>query len=247
MLYGKVALVTGSSKGLGSKIAEVLSDYGANVIITYKSDKDNALDLQKRLLDNDGKVCVQFLDVTNEKSIKYVVDFIEKEFGRLDILINNAGIGCPCSFEDTTETIWDEHFNINLKGPFLCIKNSLKLLKESGDGRIVNVSSVAALTGGSFGPHYSASKAGLIGLTKSAAKELGKYGISVNVVAPGPIRSEMTDTLNGDTLNGILKATPLGRFAESGEVAEVICQLFNPKLNYITGQTIVVDGGRYMI
>ncbi|ALB46493.1 SDR family NAD(P)-dependent oxidoreductase [Clostridium beijerinckii] len=247
MLTGKVALITGSSKGLGSDIAYRLSSYGASVIITYNHNKENAANLCETIMNTGGKAYSHYLDVTDEGSVKSIIDFIEKELGRLDILVNNAGIGNPSRIEETDEYVWDKHIDINLKGPFLCIKNAINLLQQSGDGRIVNISSVAALTGGSFGPHYASSKAGLIGLTKSAARDLGKYGISVNIVAPGPIESEMTDSLDNSVLCEILKSTPHARFAKMSEISEMVCQLFNPKINYITGQTIVVDGGRYMI
>ncbi|WP_223069810.1 SDR family NAD(P)-dependent oxidoreductase [Paenibacillus caui] len=246
MLKDKVALVTGSSRGIGKAIAMRFADYQASVVITYHSGKEQAAMLQEEMETKGINALVAPLDVTNEESFKRLYDLIGEHFGRLDILVNNAGIGLPIPLEKISLEDWNHTLNVNLTGTFLGIKHAIPLMKRSDSGRIINISSVAALTGGSFGPHYGASKAGVIGLTKSAARELATYNISVNAIAPGPISSEMTDSLSEQTLAAIIGATPLKRLGQTGEVAELVCQLANPFIDYLTGQTIVIDGGRYM-
>lgn len=247
MLDNKVVLVTGSSRGIGKEIALRMAHYGAKVILTYCSNKDEALKVHEQIGQLGSKSILCHLKVDHVDSVISLFKTIDEEFGKLDIVVNNAGVGVPIPMEDLSLEKWNEIVGINLTGPFMCTKYALPLLKKSGDGRIINISSVAGLTGGSFGPHYGATKAGLIGLTKSTARDLAKYGISVNAVAPGPIQSEMTDSLDQSVVEKIINATPHGRMGQMSEVAELVCQLTNPHINYITGQTIIVDGGRYMI
>lgn len=247
MLSGKVVLITGSSRGIGSAIAERMAEYGADVVVTYHSSEAKANEVKRSVDKHGSNSTLLRMDVCDEASVKQVLMYIKNKYGRLDALVNNAGEGRPVSFESTDYEIWNNIVQLNLTGVFLCIKHSIPLLKESGDGRIVNISSVAGLTGGAFGPGYAATKAGIIGLTKSAARELADYGISVNAVSPGPIDSEMTDSLDEGVINAIIGATPQRRFGKPSEVAELVSQLVNPNIGYITGQTIVIDGGRYMI
>ncbi|NEU27838.1 3-oxoacyl-ACP reductase FabG [Paenibacillus polymyxa] len=242
----RVALVTGSSRGIGEEIIRKLSESDMDVVITYHSNKQQATHLLDTIKKNNRNGLLVQLDLRDESSILRAFEEIEKYYGKLDILVNNAGIGVPQPIEQLTLEEWNHTLTINLTGAFLCTKYAIPLLKKSEEGRIINISSVAALTGGSFGPHYGASKAGLIGLTKSSARELAKYNISVNVIAPGPIASEMTDSLNDAVMEGIIGNTPLGRLGKKSEVAELVLQLANPKIGYLTGQTIVMDGGRYM-
>lgn len=242
-----IAFLTGGSSFLGRDIAIRLAQYGAHVIFTYNSNEVKAQEVLAMITASGGSGEALKLDLQSEKSITEVFDSIREKHNKLDFLINNAGIGTPVPTQSLSLSEWEKHMFLNLTAPFLCIKNAIEMLKKTGHGKIVNISSVAALTGGSFGPHYAASKAGLIGLTKSIAREYGRYGITANVIAPGPIRSDMTDSLGDHVINKILEATPQGRLGESSEVSEIVCQLLNPNVNYITGQTIVVDGGRYMI
>ncbi|MHB8062815.1 MAG: SDR family NAD(P)-dependent oxidoreductase [Ruminiclostridium sp.] len=247
MLNAKVALVTGSSRGIGCVIARRMAEYNADVILTYHSSEEKAVEVKESIGKTGNKCSMVQMDVRDETSVKQAFEYIMKEYGKLDILVNNAGEGHPIPFEDMSINEWNDIVSLNLTGTFMCMKHSIPHLRKAGGGRIINISSVAALTGGAFGPGYAATKAGIIGLTKSAARELAKYGISANVVAPGPIESEMTDSLDKDVMNQIIDATPLKRLGRVQEVAELVCQLANPNIDYITGQTIVLDGGRYMI
>lgn len=246
MLQNKVALVTGSSKGIGEAIVQRLAEYHASVAIAYHTNQRQGEALLEQLLLKGADVQLVQLNVKDEESLARAFRQIEERYGKLDILVNNAGLGIPKPLEELSLEEWSNTMEVNLTGAFLTIKHAVPLLKQSNDGRIINISSVAALTGGSFGPHYGASKAGLIGLTKNAARELAKYNISVNAIAPGPIASEMTDSLRPEAMKAILDSTPLHRLGEMREVAELVCQLANPRIGYITGQSIVMDGGRYM-
>ncbi|WP_176124734.1 SDR family NAD(P)-dependent oxidoreductase [Clostridium felsineum] len=247
MLNNRVVFVTGGASEIGRGISQRIAEYGAQVILSYNSSKKKAEQTQKNIIDIGGKVDIIKMNVNNEESVKEVFDYIKNKYGKLDSLINNAGIAKPICFEEVSIEEWNNHIITNLTGPFLCIKYAIDLMKKSNNGKVINISSVAALTGGSFGPHYAASKSGLIGLTKSAAKELAKYGITANVIAPGPIESYMTDSLSKESLDKIIGSTPQMRLGKITEVAEIVCQLLNPNINYINGQTIVIDGGRYMI
>lgn len=247
MFKDRVIIVTGSSKGIGREIALKMAEYGANVVITYCNDFHSANQTLSRIQEKGNRALCLKLDVTKEESVIGMYKEIDREFSRIDVLINNAGIGVPNSIENIDLNTWNKTIETNITGAFLCTKYALPLFKASGGGHIVNISSVAGLTGGSFGPHYGASKAGLIGLTKSCARDLAKYNINVNAIAPGPIDSDMTDSLSDEVLAKIIDGTPLGRVGKMSEVAELTCLLSNANVGFITGQTIVVDGGRYMI
>ncbi len=247
MLAGKVALITGSSRGIGQEVALRMAEHGAHVIVTYHASYEKAFKVRQMVESFGHEASLLQLDVCDDKSVQKVFREINTSYGRLDILVNNAGGGKPVAFEELSLEDWNNSLNLNLTGVFLCTKYAIPLLKKSSEGRIINMSSVAGLTGGAFGPHYASTKAGIIGLTKSAARELGRFGISVNAVAPGPIESEMTDSLEKDVIRNIINATPQNRLGKMSEVAEIVCQLANPSVGYINGQTIVVDGGRYMI
>lgn len=247
MFENLVAVVVGSSRGIGKEIAIRMAEYGANIVVTYHYSKDKAIETCDYIRKIGRMVLPLNIDLSEDESIKTFFNHIDNYFGHIDILVNNAGIGIPKDIESISLEDWNKTLNINLTGPFLCTKYSLPLFKKVNGGRIINVSSVAGLTGGSFGPHYGATKAGIIGLTKSTARELAKYNILVNAVAPGPIQSEMTNSLSEKIISQIVENTPMKRIGQNIEVAEFVCQLANPKINYITGQTIVIDGGRYMI
>lgn len=246
MLSGRIVLVTGSSRGLGFSIAKKLAEYNATVIMTYNRSKDEAQANFETVKGLSNKSLLMQLDVCSQESIELVFKTIDEQFGHLDILVNNAGLGIPIPLEDIDLGEWNYTINTNLTGPFLCTKYAVPLFQKASGGRIVNITSVAGLTGGSFGPHYGASKAGLIGLTKSTARDLAKYNITVNAIAPGPLESEMTDSLDKNIISKIMDSTPIKRFGKMDEVAEMVCQIVNPKIDYITGQTITIDGGRYM-
>lgn len=247
MLTGKVGILTGGTSTLGRETLIKLAGYGAEIIFTYYQNEELAMQLASQIRKSVGKVHAVQLNLCDINSIHEMFKKIRKEFGKLDFLINNVGEGKCKPTENLTLEEWNQTVQINLTAPFICSQEAIGLFLEQNNGKIINISSVAALTGGSFGAHYGATKAGLIGLTKSMARDYGKFGITCNAVAPGPIESEMTSSLGESVLNGILSATPQRRLGMSYEVAETICQILNPNINYINGQTIVIDGGRYMV
>lgn len=244
MLNGTYGILTGGTSTLGREILSRLIDYDSKVIFTYYHNQQLAHELEEKYK---GKVYPIKLNLLDPDEINKTFDLIENKFGNVTYLINNAGKGTCLPTEQLPLEIWNETMALNLTAPFLCAQKMIKIYKELKGGRIINISSVAGLTGGSFGAHYGATKAGIIGLTKSLARDYGKYGIVANAVAPGPIESEMTSTLSKEIMDGILDATPLRRLGNASEVAELVCQLLNPNMNYMNGQTLVIDGGRYMV
>ena len=181
-------------------------------------------------------------DLTDPTAVERVFAEVDRRWGGLDTLVNSVGGASPRSLGELTLETWDETVRLNLTVPFLCMRAAAPFLAESR-GAVINLTSVAAITGGAFGPHYAAAKAGLIGLTRSAARELGPAGIRVNAVAPGPVDSAMTRSLDDASLDAILSGTALGRVVSPEEVAEVVAWLAGPA-SAVTGQTVVVDGGR---
>ncbi|MBY9077388.1 SDR family oxidoreductase [Paenibacillus sp. HN-1] len=247
MLKNCIVVLTGGTSFLGSEIAIRLAQEGAHIIFTYLEQHQKGKEVIEKIYACGGSGEMVKVNLLDADEVHACFDFIQEKHGLIDVLINNAGIGEPEQTDRLSIEKWNKHLSLNLTAPFLCIQRSIDMLKKSHYKKIINISSVAALTGGSFGAHYAASKAGLIGLTKSIAKDYGKWGITANVVAPGPIQSEMTDSLGTEVLTKLMDATPQGRLGLPQEVSELVCQLINPKVNYITGQTIVIDGGRYMV
>ena len=247
LLKGKKAVVTGGSRGIGKAIALALAHEGAEVCITYAND-DVAAKATAELLKSAGSKNTVMAkgDVANEHFAREVASFMKEKYGGVDILVNNAGITedglllrmKPDSFERVVKT--------NLGGAFYMIKEMSALMLKQRDGRIVNISSVAGLKGNAGQANYAASKAGLIGLTMSAAKELGGKGITVNAVAPGLIDTDMAKALPEEKLSQILSSITTGRFGTPEEVANLVCFLCSEKAAYITGQVIVIDGGLAM-
>ena len=239
-LTGKVALVTGASRGIGRAIAIALAEAGADVAVNYRSRQAEAEATCAAIRRHGTRTLAVQADVSRSEAVDQMVTTIELELGPVNILVNNAGIVSAKPLTDITEADWDEMITVNLKSAFLVTQQVLPGMRSRGWGRIIFLASVAAQTGGITGPHYAASKAGVLGLTHSYARHLFKEGITVNALAPALIE---TDMVSGN-LQASPAAIPIGRFGAPEEVAAVAVML--AENGYITGQTINVNGGWYM-
>jgi len=235
----KVALVTGASRGIGRAIALALAEAGADVAVNYISNEHEAIDVSNAIGVSGHRSIVVQADVSQDAEVKRIVKTIEHDLGEIDILVNNAGIARPRTMDTITEQDWEKLLTTNLSASFLVTQAVLPPMRRKRWGRIINISSVAAQVGGVVGPHYAASKAGLIGLTHYYAAQLVKEGITVNTIAPGPIRTDMSGALPQLSESDI----PVGRFGTPEEIASVAVLLACN--GFITGQTINVNGGRY--
>jgi len=242
----KTALVTGAGKGIGKAIALAFAQAGYNVIINYNGSKEAAQSVLKEAESYGVKAITIQADVSKDEQVKAMIDQAMEQFGRIDVLVNNSGINkdglmMRMSLEDFHKVI-----AVNLEGTFNCIKHvSRQMLKQRG-GRIINISSVSGVMGNAGQANYCASKAGIIGLTKSVARELGSRGITSNAVAPGFIRTEMTDVLPEDVKKAMGEQIPLKHFGETKDIAEAVAFLASDEAAYITGQVLHVDGGMAM-
>jgi len=237
---GKVALVTGASRGIGQAVAFALAEAGADIAVNYRHREAQALETVRGIERLGRRAVPVRADVSLATEVADMVAVIEADLGQVDILVNNAGIVSAKPLPEISETDWDEMLAVNLKSAFLVIQRVLPGMRARRWGRIINLSSVAAQTGGVTGPHYAASKAGLLGLTHSYARQLVKEGITVNAIAPALIETEMVT----GNLNVTPMMIPVGRFGTPDEVAAVVVLLARD--GYITGQTINVNGGWYM-
>ncbi|RCW51452.1 MULTISPECIES: 3-oxoacyl-[acyl-carrier-protein] reductase [unclassified Halanaerobium] len=242
----KKALVTGSSRGIGAEIVKKLAEAGAEVVINYANSKDKADNVKNIIKKNGGRAHVIQADVSNFDEAKVLVEESYKLMNGLDILINNAGITTDKLLLRMKEEDWDKVVDINLKGVFNCTKHAVRYLLKSDSGRIINISSVVALMGNAGQANYCAAKAGIIGFTRSNARELAGKGVRVNAVAPGYIMTEMTEDLKDDIKDMMLNNIPVGRFGKAEEVANVVLFLASSMADYINGQVINVDGGMLM-
>ena len=241
-LAGQVALVTGASQGLGRAIAEALAAAGAAVALVARS-ADKLADVAAGITAAGGQAEVFPCDVTKGEDIQRVVDAVVEKLGRLDILVNNAGVTRDTLLPRMSDEEWDQVLTTNLRAPFLFMRAASRPMMQQRYGRIVNVASVSGLIGNPGQANYSASKAGLVGLTRTAAKELAGRKITVNAVAPGFIASDMTAALGPALLDEVKKRVPAKRLGEAWEIAEAVLFLAAPSAGYITAQTLVVDGG----
>ncbi|WP_018132888.1 3-oxoacyl-[acyl-carrier-protein] reductase [Effusibacillus pohliae] len=246
MLAGKVALVTGASRGIGRAIALALAERGAKVVVNYAGNQAAAEEVVARIRDRGGEAVAVQGDVANREAAEKMVDTATGTFGRLDILVNNAGITRDNLLIRMKEEDWDAVIDTNLKGVFNCTKAAAKVMMKQRYGRIINVTSVVALMGNPGQANYVAAKSGVIGLTKSNARELASRNITVNAVAPGYIQTDMTDVLNDEVKQSLQKQIPLGRLGEPEDVAKAVLFLASDDASYITGQVLTVDGGMVM-
>lgn len=243
---GKVAIVTGGSRGIGEAIVRRLAQEGARVYATFNSNGEKALAIEQEL--NNSGASVKFIsaDISNEDSVKNLMDTVINETGRIDVLVNNAGMTRDNLLMRMSTQEWDDVINTNLKGVFLCCKAVTRTMMSQRKGKIVNVSSIVGFTGNAGQANYVAAKAGVIGFTKSLAKELSSRNILVNCIAPGYVETDMTQKLSDQQKQSFLDIIPLKRAAQADEIASVVAFLVSDDANYITGQTIAVDGGLTM-
>jgi 3-oxoacyl-[acyl-carrier protein] reductase len=245
-LKEKNCLVTGGSRGIGKAIALTLAKFGANVAITYARSADAANEVVKEIEAMGKKAIALQADAVNFDEATKVIDEIVSTWGKLDVLVNNAGITRDTLLLRMSENDWDDVITTNLKSIFNYSKACARPMMKNRAGSVINISSVVGLTGNAGQANYSASKAGIIGFSKSYAKELASRGVRCNVVAPGYITTDMTETLGDKVLDGIKAATPLGRAGDAKEVADAVVFLASDMSSYITGEIIRVDGGMAM-
>ncbi|MBF0456485.1 MAG: 3-oxoacyl-[acyl-carrier-protein] reductase [Nitrospirae bacterium] len=244
-MKGQIALVTGSARGIGKGIALVLAQRGVNVVISdvnFEEAKATAAEMESLGV----KSMPLKFDVSKSDEVASAFSQISEKFGRLDILVNNAGITRDGLIMRMKDEDWDAVIAINLKSVFLCTKEAIKMMSKQRYGRVANIASVVAFMGNAGQANYSASKAGIIGLTKTTAKEYAKRGITANAVAPGFIKTAMTDALPEKVKEDMLSAIPIGQFGEIEDVANAVAFLVSPEARYITGNVIHVNGGMYM-
>ena len=242
----KIVLVTGAGRGIGASIAKRFASEGAEVIVNYSGNDDAAQKTVDEITATGGQAQKYKCSVNDSESVKVMIDEIIKEFGRIDILVNNAGITKDGLMLRMTDEDFDRVIDVNLKGTFNCTKYVSKYMLKQKSGKIINISSVVGLSGNAGQVNYSASKAGIIGITKSAAKELSSRGITVNAVAPGYVDTDMTKVLSDNIRNEILKNIPLQRMGNVEDISNCVAFLASEDASYITGQVISVDGGMHI-
>lgn len=246
MLEGKIALVTGASRGIGRQIALTLGAKGATVIVNYNGSAAKAEEVVKEIEAAGGKAEAVQCNVSEFESCGAMLADIVSRYGRLDILVNNAGITRDNLLMKMSEEDFDAVIQTNLKGVFNCIKHISRQMLKQKAGRIINISSVSGVLGNAGQANYCAAKAGVIGLTKSAARELASRGITVNAVAPGFITTEMTDVLSDSIKAAVTEQIPMKHFGETADIANAVAFLASEEAKYITGQVLSVDGGMAM-
>jgi 3-oxoacyl-[acyl-carrier protein] reductase len=244
LLEGKVALVTGASRGIGRAIAEELAAQGASVVVNYLSSPESAEEVVQEIVAQGGTAVAIQADVSDFASAQDLVKATIDTYGQIDILVNNAGTTQDTLLMMMKEDQWDRVIDTNLKSVFNCCKAASRpMVRRKQGGRMINISSVSGIVGQAGQANYAASKAGIIGFTKSLAKELGSRNITVNAVAPGFVLTDLTADLPEDLVQKSLEYIPLGRWGELNEIANVVAFIASDQASYITGQVIAVDGG----
>ncbi len=246
MLNGKTAIVTGASRGIGRAIACKLAAQGAAVVVNYNGSKDKAKEVEQEIRQAGGTASIYQCNVADYAQCEKFIQDVIQEYGRLDILVNNAGITKDGLLMKMSEEDFDQVIDTNLKGAFHTIRFASRQMLKQRSGRIINMSSVSGVAGNAGQANYAASKAGLIGLTKAAARELASRGITVNAIAPGFIETDMTDVLPEKVKEASVAQIPLGRFGKPEQVAAAAAFLASEEAGYITGQVLHVDGGMVM-
>src|SRR3982750_729382 len=247
LLEGKTALITGASKGIGRKIAEKFAEHGANVAFTYLSSVEKGEALEQELQSFGTKVKGYRSDASKFDEAEQLINDIVAEFGTIDIVVNNAGITKDGLLMRMSEENWDDVINVNLKSIFNVTKAASKVMMKARKGVFINMSSIVGVTGNAGQANYAASKAGIIGFTKSVAKELGSRNIRANAIAPGFVETDMTSYLKeGEQADKYKAGIPLGKFGTVEDIANVTLFLASELSSYVTGQVISVDGGLYM-
>ncbi len=238
----KCALVTGGAKGIGEAICRTLAEDGYNIAINYNSSYDEAVKL-KEILSDVTQVEIFKADVSDSQQVNAMFDAVEKLFGGVDLLVNNAGIAGQVLFTDITDDMWQRMIGVNLTGAFNCCRRALPSMINNKSGNIINIASMWGEVGASMEVHYSAAKAGLIGLTKALAKEVGLSGVRVNAVSPGVVITDMMSTFSDEDKASLKEETPLNVLGEASDIADAVSFLASDKARFITGQVLSVNGG----
>ncbi len=246
MLKEKVAVITGASRGIGKEIALTFAREGATVIVNYNGSKSAAEEVVNTIINENRKAEAYQCDIADFQKTAEMMDYIIKKYKRIDILVNNAGITKDNLLLKMSEEDFDRVIDTNLKGAFQCTKHVAKQMIKQRSGRIINISSVCGIIGNAGQANYCAAKAGMIGLTKSAARELATRGITVNAIAPGFIETDMTDALSDTIKDEILTQIPMKRLGSVKDIAQMAAFLASEKAGYITGQVININGGMAM-
>ena len=244
-LKGKVAVVTGSARGLGKSIVERLAKEGAMVVVTDVNE-EGCIETANEIIANGGDALAVTCDVTNRESVEALALATIKKYGKIDILVNNAGITKDSSLKKMTDAQWDAVITVDLKSVFICTQILSAYMVEQKSGRVISMSSLAGVSGNFGQTNYSAAKAGIIGMTKTWAQELGRKNITANVIAPGFMNTEMTKTIPEDITKTMLASIPLGRKGEPEEVAAAVVYLASDEAGFVNGVTLNINGGAYV-
>lgn len=245
-LVGKTAVVTGASRGIGRAIALQLASEGANVVVNFSGSEQKAQQVVSEIEQLGAKAIAVQANVSDSDSVQNLMTAAVEQFGSIDVLVNNAGITRDNLIMRMKEDEWDEVINTNLKGVFLCTKAVTRQMMKQRSGRIINISSIVGVMGNAGQANYVAAKAGVIGLTKTTARELASRNILVNAIAPGFITTEMTDELPEDIKSSMLNQIPLAKLGQPEDIAKAVVFLASDDASYMTGQTLHIDGGMYM-
>ncbi|HBG5055058.1 TPA: SDR family oxidoreductase [Clostridioides difficile] len=239
----KTVLITGGARGIGKAMSKAFAKEGYNVLVNFNKSENGAKELYTILNEKNFSVKLFKADISNREDVEDMVDYCIKEFGGLDVLVNNAGVSQDKLFTDITDEDWDNMMNINLKGSFYCSQVALKYMISEKKGNIINISSIWGISGASCEVHYSITKAGIIGMTKALAKEVGPSNIRVNSIAPGVINTDMLSGYNEEDIDILVEETPLMRLGTPEDIANCAIFLASDKSNFITGQVISPNGG----